>query len=242
MQTASRDRMSGSYVPESRFGEWFQRTDIWRRYVVQEAVAELCSLLPRDGGAVARVLDAGCGEGVAFASLQRQFPGAAILGVDINAEAVNAARQAAGVAGGNIQVCQADAAHLTIETGSVDVVVCHQLLHHCSDPVSVLAELRRVLAPEGWLLVAESCRAFLEWWPVRILFRHPPRDQYTSAGYATLVGEAGFAVDASRVLNPTPWWSLPDLGLREKLGGQPRVSQARQVRIAAQRLDAGGCG
>ncbi len=236
MQAANRDPMSGSYVPESRFGEWFQRTDVWRRYVVQEAVAELSSLLPRDGGSFATVLDAGCGEGVAFASLQRQFPGASILGVDVNAEAVNAARQAAARTGGNIQVYQADAAHLPIEAGSVDVVVCHQLLHHCSDPVSVLADLRRVLAPEGWLLVAESCRAFLEWWPVRILFRHPPRDQYTSGGYATLIGKAGFAVEASRVLTPTPWWSLPDLGLRERLCSQSRVRQATQVRIAAQRL------
>ena len=236
MQAASRDPMSGSYVPETRFGEWFQRTDIWRRYVVQEAVAELASLLPQDSGSFATVLDAGCGEGVAFESLQRQFAGALILGVDINAEAVNAAREAAVRTGGNIQVRQADAAHLPIETGSVDVAVCHQLLHHCSDPVSVLAELRRVLAPEGWLLVAESCRGFLEWWPVRVLFRHPLRDQYTSAGYATLVGEAGFAVDSSRVLTPAPWWSLPDLGLRQRLGGQPGVGQATQVRIAAQRL------
>ncbi|MEO8223617.1 MAG: methyltransferase domain-containing protein [Gammaproteobacteria bacterium] len=60
---------------------------------------------------------------------------------------------------------------------SVDIVFCHQLLHHASDPLAVLRELNRVLAPGGWLLVAESCRAFLEWWPVRFLFRHPRRQQ-----------------------------------------------------------------
>ena len=228
---------SGPYVPESRFGEWFQRTDIWRRYVVQEAISELASLLPPGRKSFGTILDAGCGEGVAFESLKSQFAADSILAMDVNPDAVDVAKRVAARLGGNIQVCQADAAHLPIGPGSVDLVVCHQLLHHCSDPVSVLTELRRVLAPDGWLLVSESCRAFLEWWPIRLLFRHPPRDQYTSAGYVTLVGEAGFVVDPYRVMTPAPWWSRPDLGVRERFGGMPAVAQATQVRIAAQRID-----
>lgn len=237
MHAASPDGhpVATAYVPESRFGEWFQRTDIWRRYVVEEAVAELTSLLPPGRSSFGTILEAGCGEGVAFQCLQSRFSCSAFFGVDINPAAVDVAKQAAVRLGGKIQVRQADAGHLPLDTASVDLVVCHQLLHHCSDPVGVLAELRRVLVPEGWLLVAESCRAFLEWWPVRLLFRHPHRDQHTAAGYAMLVRDAGFAVDPSRVITPTPWWSQPDLGLRDRLGGKSILGQATQVRIAAQR-------
>jgi SAM-dependent methyltransferase len=223
----------GPYVPESRFGEWFQRTDIWRQYVVDEAVAELASLLPAGHGPFATVLDAGCGEGAAFAALQHTFGPQRLIAVDIHAAAVDAANRLAATLGGNVDVRRADAGRLPLDSGSVDLVVCHQLLHHCTDPARVLIELRRVLAPNGWLLVAESCRSFLGWWPVRLLFRHPPREQQTAEQYAALVAAAGFSIGARGVMTPAPWWSLPDLGLRERLGLPARVPEARQVRIAA---------
>lgn len=235
MSSQAREPALGQYVPESRFGEWFQRTDIWRQYVVDEAVAELASLLPAGSGPFATVLDAGCGEGAAFGAIRRAFQPRRLIAIDIHAGAAAAASRLAAAQGGAVEVQRADAARLPLDDGSVDLVICHQLLHHCTDPASVLAELHRVLVPGGWLLVAESCRAFLRWWPVRLLFRHPPRQQQTAEQYRALVADAGFAVGAAGVLTPAPWWSLPDLGLRARLGLPARVAEATQVRIAAQR-------
>lgn len=234
MNSGARQPATGHYVPETRFGEWFQRTDIWRQYVVDEAVAELASLLPAGHLPFTTVLDAGCGEGAAFAALRRTFDPRRLIAVDIHAGAVDAASRLANELGGPFDVRCADASRLPLESASVDLVVCHQLLHHCTDPVAVLGELRRVLAPDGWLLVAESCRSFLGWWPVRLLFRHPPREQQTAEQYAALVTSAGFAVSGAGVMTPAPWWSLPDLGVRARLGLPVRVPEARQVRIAAQ--------
>ena len=231
--SGEREPALGHYVPESRFGEWFQRTNIWRQYVVDEAVAELASLLPPGSGRFGTVLDVGCGEGAAFAALKRTFEPRLIVAVDIHAGAVAAAERLARQLGGRFEVRRADAGRLPIESGSVDLALCHQLLHHCTDPASALAELRRVLAPGGWLLVAESCRSFLRWWPVRLLFRHPPREQYTAERYAALIESAGFSIGASGVLTPAPWWSLPDLGLRRRLGLATARPEAPQVRIAA---------
>jgi SAM-dependent methyltransferase len=234
VSAAARPPTPGPYVPETRFGEWFQRTDIWRQYVVDEAIAELTSLLPAGVGPFATILDAGCGEGAAFAAISRTFELERLIAVDIHDGAVAAATRLAAGLGGPIDVRQADAARLPLDSGSVDLVVCHQLLHHCSDPQRVLAELQRVLAPDGWLLVAESCRSFIGWWPVRLLFRHPPREQQTAEQYAELVAAAGFSIDPGGVMTPAPWWSLPDLGVGERLGLGARVREARQVRIAAQ--------
>lgn len=222
------------YVPESRFGDWFQGTDVWRRYVVEVAIAELVSLLPETGRSVTSVLDVGCGGGVAFERLLAEFPAAQLTGIDISPKLVGLAQRTAEDMK-RVRVQQADATRLPLATGSVDLVLCHQLLHHASDPPGVVEELRRVLAPQGWLLVAESCRYFLDWWPVRLLFRHPSREQLTAQGYAALLRAGGFEVGPSKILTPAPWWSLPDLGVSARLGRSPLDRPATQVRIAALR-------
>lgn len=223
---------AADFVPETAFGAWFQRSDIWRRYVVREAVDELASLLPPDRGTFTRTLDIGCGTGVAFGMLQ-QLGAKSIVGIDVDASSIEHARRAAQLAGGEIEVRLADAARLPFAAGEFDLIFCHQLLHHANDPAAVLRECRRVLAPRGWLLVAESCRVFLAWWPVRLLFRHPPRPQQTAEEYVALVRAARFAVNDSGVLTPRPWWSLRDVGLRRRWRMPEAVGEATQVRIAA---------
>jgi SAM-dependent methyltransferase len=225
---------SVDYVPETRFGEWFQRTDIWRRYVVDEAIAELATLLPPGAAPFANVVDAGCGEGVAFAGLRRVLGAERLLGVDINPAAVAAAAPLAAAAGPGVTLLQANAARLPLPDGGFDLVFCHQLLHHSTDPVAVLRELRRVLRPGGWLLVSESCADFLQWWVVRLLFRHPVRAQHSPDGYVELIKAAGFVLPPAQVDRPTPWWSLPDLGLRARIAGARHQPVPTQVRIAAQ--------
>jgi SAM-dependent methyltransferase len=41
----------------------------------------------------------------------------------------------------------------SIESNSADVLICHHVLEHVPSPVDTLAELRRMLAPEGRLLL-----------------------------------------------------------------------------------------
>jgi ubiquinone/menaquinone biosynthesis C-methylase UbiE len=178
-------------------------------------------------------LDVGCGEGVAFGMLQRSFGAQSIVGVDIDPQSVRRAAQAAVRAGGNIEVRMADAAHLPVADATFDLVFCHQVLHHASDPAGVLRECRRVLAPGGWLLLAESTREFLSWWPVRLLFRHPARRQHTACEYRALVQGSGFSVEDAGYLTPAPWWSLRDLGLRRRFTGAVPRGEPTQVRMAA---------
>jgi SAM-dependent methyltransferase len=229
------DERVAAYVPETRFGAWFQRTDIWRRYVVDAALAELRSLLPATGGSCDRVIDLGCGEGVAFAGIQRAFAAGTLLGVDIDPQSVRRARLTAAGLTGRIDVRLADASELPVDSASADLIVCHQVLHHVNDPAAVLRQCHRVLVPGGWLLVAESCREFLDWWAVRWLFRHPRRPQQTARAYVDLVRDAGFGVDSAAVLTPAPFWSQRDFGLARRFGRQTGDRPAMQVRIAARR-------
>jgi O-antigen biosynthesis protein len=96
-----------------------------------------------------RVLDAGCGVGWGSALLAAA--GATdVIGVDIAPEAIRASRDSC--PSGRFLV--GDLGRLPLAADSVDVVVCLETLEHTSDVACTLVELRRVLRPDGVLVVS----------------------------------------------------------------------------------------
>jgi len=208
------DAQSAHDVPETRFGIWFQGTQTWRDYVLRDALGELERLLARPGARFERVLDVGCGCGLALDELRERFAARALAGVDSDVALVEQARRAHP----STDVHAGDAGKLDLADGAFDLVLCHQLLHHLSAPAEALAEIHRVLAPGGVLLLTESCASFLRLWWVRLFFRHP-RNAYRSASeYVALVRAAGFDVAEESISTPAPWWTQLDLGVLGRLG------------------------
>jgi SAM-dependent methyltransferase len=100
-----------------------------------ERPAMLAMLPPVDGF---RVLDAGCGSGI-YAGLLRER-GARLTGID-------------GSAGTEVELRVADLRDpLPFADGVFDGIVSALVLHYLRDWSGVLAEMRRVLRPDGWLL------------------------------------------------------------------------------------------
>jgi ubiquinone/menaquinone biosynthesis C-methylase UbiE len=99
-----------------------------------------------------RVLDLGCGTGIAARAIA-QRPGFAgqVLGIDLSEHFVTTARRLATEEGlqDRIRFESGDSHALSLAPASFDAVVAHTLLSHVSDPVKVLAEMRRVLRPGG---------------------------------------------------------------------------------------------
>jgi len=89
-----------------------------------------------------RVLDAGCGTGE-FAS---RITVAEVVCIDISPAAVEAAR----ARGLSAQV--ADIQNLPFKDNSFDVVSCNWVLYHLPNRKKGIAELHRVLRPEGFLM------------------------------------------------------------------------------------------
>jgi ubiquinone/menaquinone biosynthesis C-methylase UbiE len=220
------DRTTGleraTWVRETHFGRWFLGTRVWARYVVEVALADMVRLLPGGARRPRRILDAGCGPGVSLPLLDRHFSPESIIGIDINPQEVGRSRAQAANCRCAVEVCRGDAARLNLPDGAVDMVLCHQLLHHVTNQEAVLRELSRVLTPGGVLLLAESCRDFIHSTPVRLLFRHPDGVQKTAAEYQQLVAAAGFQFAPEHVITSTPFWSLPDWGFLQKLGWRRR--------------------
>ena len=106
------------------------------------------------------LLDVGCGPGTLVLELARRAPGLTLIGVDISADMVSAARTAAAQAGlgAQLRVEVADGAALPFPDGSVDLVVSTLSMHHWEHKAAVLADLARVLRPGGELRIYDVWR------------------------------------------------------------------------------------
>ena len=122
-----------------------------------------------------RVLDIACGEGYGAALLAREA--SSVTGVDISAEAIaHAKRVYAGI--GNLAYRQGSCIAIPLPDASVDLAVSFETIEHIHEQAEFLAELARVLAPEGILLLSSpdkaeysDKRAFANEFHVRELYR-----------------------------------------------------------------------
>jgi malonyl-CoA O-methyltransferase len=104
---------------------------------------ELTALAPRV------VVDAGAGTGHASRALIRRYPKALVIACDSSRPMLQAAGRRQSWLRRFARLC-ADAAHLPLAEGSVDLILSNLMLQWC-DPDAVFAEFRRVLAPHGLL-------------------------------------------------------------------------------------------
>jgi len=205
------------YVEESRIGFWFLGTFTWEKRVVEVALADMEKLLPDPQARFRTVLDAGCGQGKALRPLQERFKPQRLIGVDVDSHALDAAAAEAARHGLKVELVESDCAIIPLPDASVDLVFCHQTLHHLVRQEETLAEFRRVLKPGGLLLLAESTKAYIHSWVIRLLFRHPMHVQRTAEGYLDLLRRAGFEFGEGNVSYPYLWWSrAKDFGLLER--------------------------
>jgi ubiquinone/menaquinone biosynthesis C-methylase UbiE len=133
-----------------------------------------------------RVLDVGSGPGLFLEAAAAR--GAMAVGVDPSARMRRLAlRRVPDGLRPRITVVEGSAEHLPLEDGAATVAWAVASLHHWSDPDAGLAEVRRVLAPGGRLLVAERLAGPRGW------SRGHALTWAAAQGLAAQVGRAGFA-------------------------------------------------
>lgn len=110
-----------------------------------------------------RVADLGCGDGIMALGVTRLLRPAQLIGFDVNpvdTQALLRRATAAGVAGdlpAHLTFLQSQSEHLPADDGSFDIVYTWSAFEHVTNPMALLCEVRRVLAPHGAL--------FLQLWP-----------------------------------------------------------------------------
>jgi SAM-dependent methyltransferase len=109
----------------------------------------------RDGH---QVLDVGCGTGNLLRSTGKQHPKAELSGLDPDPKALARARRKARRAGVTVRLDRGFAQELPYPDSSFDRVFSSLMLHHLDSAAKdeLLAEVRRVLRPDGLLVLADA--------------------------------------------------------------------------------------
>ena len=211
----------------------FFQTALWDRTVVQELYPSISSV---------RILDVGCATGRLLERLA-EAGATELFGVDLAPRILEVAREKLAKTGAAVELRSGDAEDsLPWGRDSFDAVTLTGVLHHFFRPRDALAEVRRVLRPEGRLLIIDPC--FLS--PVRqilnMALRVAPHDGdfrfYSPTHVANLLADVGFQVARTRRVG---FWafladaSKPSLVRRESGNGSAGAAQQQHAADGASR-------
>lgn len=131
----------------------------------------MCLLLDLPLGG--RVLEVGCGRGIALPPLAQRLRPSALAGIDIDPIVVDEAIMRAEERGVIADIQQADVRRLPFRGGSFDMVIDFGTCYHIDLAERALAEIERVLVPGGYF-VHETVAAQLLSHPIRSFGRRLP--------------------------------------------------------------------
>jgi SAM-dependent methyltransferase len=165
------------------------------------------------------IVDLGCGPGMFLRDLGERYPQATLFGYDVT-PAMIAHGQQLPTTGTRPTLAVHDVAiqPLPHRSGTVHLVTMTSVLHVLDEPLPVLAEIRRVLAPGGLFVLHDWVRMPLQTYLARRQeqqgeepdvarrrgFRvFPAHCKYTTEDWQWLLGEAGFTIRQQTQWRPT---------------------------------------
>lgn len=101
-----------------------------------------------------RVLDVACGPGACTLAFAERCGRA--VGLDPSPELIARAREEAARRGAaNVAFTVGEVERIGFRDGAFDAAVCRFAFHHFTDPARVFAEMARVVAPRGWMVLVD---------------------------------------------------------------------------------------
>ncbi len=106
------------------------------------------------GKAISKVLDIGTGAGDLIKLISSSFPPETkITGIDPSEEALAEARRLNELA--NVEFVRMEGEKINFPDHSFDVVCMSNAMHHLASTEKSFSEMKRVVKPEGWIVIAE---------------------------------------------------------------------------------------
>ncbi len=108
----------------------------------------------------ANVLDVACGTGELERLLLREYPQQQIMGVDISEKMLLVAQQKCRTYP-HVEFHVTSVNSLPFASSSFDVVISANAFHYFDEPLLALIEIKRVLKPDGKVVILDWCRDYL---------------------------------------------------------------------------------
>lgn len=135
------EKLNDQLASEHPIDDYYQRSP----WVIRQVQARRLSIIRqmvscRPG---LRVLEVGSGGG----HVLRMFPEAKLTAIDVSQRYLDTARR--NLSGYDVTFVKGQVEHLGLPAASFDRIICTEVLEHTTNPSDILAEIRRLLAPEG---------------------------------------------------------------------------------------------
>lgn len=140
----------------------------------QEIATRFCEEL----GCIDKALDVGCGKGEVGYTLIKRKISKHVYGVDVDEEALKVARKR------GISTCRVDLSSekLPFSDEFFDVVLCLDVIEHVVDVDNVMSEIRRVLKPNGILIISTPNVQFI-YHIIKLILGYGPRTSFGDVKY-----------------------------------------------------------
>lgn len=146
-------REGTAHQVRAMYSKWPYPSRVAGKDLIYDLVNLFQVLLPREMLRGVNVLDAGCGSGHRLVGFAKRFPDARFTGVDMTEHSLGVARQLASEHDvKNIRFLRQNLLELDL-TDTFDIITSTGVVHHLEDPAAGLANLCRLLAPDGIISV-----------------------------------------------------------------------------------------
>jgi ubiquinone/menaquinone biosynthesis C-methylase UbiE len=104
------------------------------------------------------ILDVGCGGGKSIEVLARRAPDGKVIGIDYSQDMVQTSRflNRGLIRSGRAEITRASVSRLPFSDHTFDLVTCFECCYFWPEMIESLTEIRRVLKPNGLLLIANE--------------------------------------------------------------------------------------
>lgn len=151
------------------------------------------SVIKAAGVIEGRVLDIGCGNGFLLENIRRQYPKTECVGCDFSLQLCKNAKE--GDRQGNF--VQGDAEVLPFASSVFDMIFITEVLEHLLEPEKALLEIKRILKPEGKLILTVPNRDWFRYQKYlrkRKVFQPVDDHWYTREELSRLLRESQFQI------------------------------------------------
>jgi ubiquinone/menaquinone biosynthesis C-methylase UbiE len=164
-----------------------------------------------------RVLDVGCGSGMAVKLIAQIAVKGFVAGVDYSEIMVEQARRRnrAAVRAGRVEIQHGNVAALPYDDSSFDKVIGVETFYFWPDPVTNLSEVRRVIKPGGLMaLMMEGSKETPHWQKMDARAAQMGFPIYSGTEMETMLAAAGFSQAWYEARPNKGWGWLCALGVR----------------------------